>query len=153
MVPTLKVGQTVETVAVSSPLRGDIIVFHPPAGADPNFTGSECGAPHPADEVCPTPTPKRSSSKFIKRVVAVGGDTIQVRNNRVILNGVPANEPYINSDTSCANDGSICTLMRPYRVPSGYVFTLGDNRGLSSDSRVWGPVPTTWIIGKVIHIG
>src|SRR5947209_1574440 len=84
MVPTLAVGQRVLvdrlTIRWSSPGRGDIVVFHPPAGADDtNFTGSECGAPHPADEVCPTPTPKRSNSNFIKRVVAVGGDTIQVR--------------------------------------------------------------------------
>lgn len=153
MVPTLAVGQRVLvdrlTIRWSSPGRGDIVVFHPPSGADDtNFTGTECGQPHPADEVCPFPTSKRSNSNFIKRVVAVGGDTIQVRNNRLILNGKPQKEPFIDKDTSCTNDGSICTLMRPYKVPKGYFFMMGDNRGESSDSRVWGPVPKKWIIGE-----
>lgn len=152
MTPTLKLGAVVETNPDKSPKRGDIIVFHPPAGADVLGSGNPCGAQQPADEVCPAPTPAQSKDKFIKRIVAVGGDTVQIRNNRVILNEQPLPEPYIASDTSCQLDGSLCNLPRPYKVPQGYVFTLGDNRGASADSRVWGPVPIGWIIGKVTHV-
>lgn len=152
MVPTLSVGQRVLVDRLtnnwSDPARGDIVVFHPPAGADDtSYTTSQCGEVPQPGEVCPKPTPRRSDSNFIKRVVAVGGDTIQIQNNHVILNGKLQKEPFIASDSSCTNDDQICTLMRPYRVPKGYFFMMGDNRAQSSDSRVWGPVPKKWVIG------
>jgi len=152
MVPTLAVGQRVLVDRLtnnwSSPSRGDVVVFHPPAGADDTNLASPCGAPHPADEACPAPTSQRSSSNFIKRVVAVGGDRIAVVNNHVVLNGKPVKEPFINKDSSCGSDETICNLRTPITVPKGDFFMMGDNRGQSSDSRVWGPVPKSWIIGE-----
>lgn len=151
MAPTYSVGSrlvlNLDAYGRSSPQRGDVIVFHPPTGADnPDLA---CGAPHPADEACPAPTPHPSASSFIKRVVAVGGDQVAIVNNRVVLNGQPLKEPFINKHSSCASDANICNLRTPITIPKGDVFVLGDNRVQSSDSRVWGPVPSGWIIGKV----
>ena len=76
MVPTLEVGQRVLVDRVSfrfsDPDRGDIVVFKPPAGADSNV----CGVEHSSDSACPAPTPERSDTNFIKRVVAVPGDRL-----------------------------------------------------------------------------
>ena len=152
MVPTLAVGQRVLVDRLtnnwSSPARGDIVVFHPPDGADDNNLASQCGVAHPADTACPRSTPKRSNSNFIKRVVAVGGDRIAIVDNHVVLNGRELKEPFINKDSSCASDETICNLRTPITVPKGDFFMMGDNRGQSSDSRVWGPVPKSWIIGE-----
>ena len=69
-------------------------------------------------------------------------------NNRVYLNGQLQKEPFIDKESSCASDESICNLRQPITVPKGDFFMMGDNRGQSSDSRVWGPVPKGWIIGE-----
>jgi signal peptidase I len=146
MEPTLIVGQRVLVnrfiYHFTSPAIGDIVVFHPPAGAD---TGSECGVPHPSQQPCPRPTKAESSQTFIKRIVAGPGDTISVRDGHPVVNGVEkTNEPYTNP----CGDGAACNLPKPITVPPGYYFMMGDNRGASDDSRFWGPIPQSWIIGK-----
>ena len=87
MEPTLDVGQRVLVSRFnyhfSSPDRGDIVVFHPPKGADSNT----CGASKPDDEPCPQPTPERDSVNFIKRIVAVPGDRLSIVNGHAIVNG------------------------------------------------------------------
>jgi signal peptidase I len=144
MVPTLEVGQRVLVDRVSfrfsDPDRGDIVVFKPPHGADLN----SCGVDHPSDEPCPKETPERSDTNFIKRVVATGGDRLKVIDGRVYVNGERQNEPFANIDPSCG----ICNLPREITIPKGYYFMMGDNRGASADSRIWGPVPKDWMIGK-----
>jgi signal peptidase I len=144
MVPTLQVGQRVLvnriSLRFSSPGRGDVVVFKPPAGSDENV----CGVHQPSDEPCPRPTAKRSDTNFIKRVVAVGGDRIKVIRGRVILNGHKQREPFIHPSTDC----EICNLPHEIRIPKGYFFMMGDNRGESADSRYWGPVPKKWLIGQ-----
>ncbi|HEX7301074.1 MAG TPA: signal peptidase I [Solirubrobacteraceae bacterium] len=147
MEPTLDVHQRVLVNRLShrlgsDPSVGDVITFHPPAGAD--RLQPACGAPHPSGQPCPRPTPERSSQTFIKRVVGVGGDRIAVRDGHVIRNGRPTREPFTNP---CAG-GQGCDLPRPVTVPHGYVFVMGDNRGASDDSRFWGPVPDDWVIGQ-----
>jgi signal peptidase I len=123
MEPTLDVGQRVLVnrflYHFTDPSPGDIVVFHPPAGAD---NGTECGVPHSPRQACPKPTPDESSQNFIKRIV----------------------EPYINPCGSSA----VCNLPKPITIPPDYYFMMGDNRGASDDSRFWGPVPRAWIIGK-----
>ncbi len=145
MVPTLEIGQRVLvdriTMHFSDPGRGDIVVFHPPLGAD----NDQCGvSPPPAQEACPKPTPQRSSANFIKRVVGLPGDHLKVIAGRVWINGKQLNEPYIRPDPSC----EICDLPKEITIPPGHFFMMGDNRGESDDSRTWGPVPKKWIIGK-----
>ncbi len=152
MEPTLDEGQRVLVnrfiYHFHEPKIGDIVVFHPPAGAE---SSSECGAlvggaqPIETGEPCPKPTPEESSETFIKRVVAVGGDTLAVKDGHPIVNGVEkTDEPYINPCGSVIE----CNLPKPITIPKGHFFMMGDNRGDSDDSRFWGPVPKEWIIGE-----
>jgi signal peptidase I len=144
MVPTLKVGQRVLVNRIghrfSDPKVGDIVVFHPPVGAD----SETCGDPNkPADQPCDKPTPKKDSVNFIKRVVGGPGDTIAIKGGHVVRNGKLQKEPFIRP----CQGGDQCDFPRPIKIPPGYWFMMGDNRGSSDDSRFWGPVPEDWVIG------
>jgi signal peptidase I len=145
MVPTLAIGQRVLTNRLdTSPSLGDIVVFHPPAGADPvapvcqdQQAGTNHGRP------CDLPTPKESTQTFIKRVVGLPGDRISIVDGRVIRNGVQEKAPYAEP----CGGGPNCNFATTITVPPGDYFMMGDNRGESDDSRFWGPVPQRWIIG------
>src|ERR1022692_1662550 len=106
MVPTLAIGQRVlANRLISHPSVGDIVVFHPPRGADPAnpICGSgQQGAGH--SQACDVPTAAQSSQTFIKRVVAGPGDRLSIVNGHAFRNGVREKDPYIEpcgSDTSC----------------------------------------------------
>lgn len=87
--------------------------------------------------------PKDTTRDYIKRVIGLPGETIEIRNGQVLINGVPLFEPYLN-DAARAQTGN----MPPKQVPPNAVFVMGDNRGNSSDSRNWGPLPLENIVGK-----
>jgi signal peptidase I len=146
MVPTLEVGQRVLVNRViyhfGDPDAGDIVVFHPPRGAD---RGNQCGVQRGAGEACPEPTPERSDTNFIKRVVAVGGDRLRIEDGIPIVNGEPVDGSW--ETRPCGGSGS-CNLPEEIVIPEDHYFMMGDNRGASDDSRFWGPVPRDWIIGK-----
>jgi signal peptidase I len=145
MVPTLKVGQRVLTNRlVNHPSVGDIVVFHPPKGADPS--SPVCGNPQQGgghQQPCDTPTPEESGQTFIKRVVAGPGDRITISDGHVLRNGVREKDTYI---APCGSDPS-CNFPKSITIPPGDYFMMGDNRGESDDSRFWGPVPDKWVIG------
>jgi signal peptidase I len=111
-----------------SPERGDIIVFK-----------------YPNDE----------SRDFIKRIVAVGGDTIQVRDNHVWLNGTLQDEPFVRPGSFHDTPSTHCGYLyacEPLHVPAGSYFVMGDNRDNSQDSRYWGFVKREKIRGKAFLI-
>jgi signal peptidase I len=145
MEPTLDVGQRVLVNRVGyhlgDPQIGDIVVFHPPAGAE---NGPQCGVDKGPREPCPEPTKERSDTNFIKRIVAGPGDTLSVRHGHPVVDGVEAEEDFIRPCRGV--DG--CNLPHEITIPPDHYFMMGDNRGSSDDSRFWGPVPEEWIIGQ-----
>ena len=144
MVPTLAVGQRVLVDRLSNnfadPKVGQIIVFRPPAGADDDERS--CGTERAPGTACVSPLPGQSVATYIKRVVGGPGDRLEIRDGHVIRNGKPASEPYAED---CSDE--VCNL-EPFKVPAGHYFMMGDNRGDSSDSRYWGPVPRDNVIGR-----
>jgi signal peptidase I len=146
MVPTLQVGQRVLVDRLRfhfrAPHRGDVVVFKPPAGAGTQ----SCFKPGRPGQPCPLGDDQHQHTEtFIKRVVGIPGDRLSVIGNRVYINGKRQNEPFIRAGTPC---DSVCNMRVPVTIPRDHYFMMGDNRGESEDSRVWGPVPRKWIIGK-----
>jgi signal peptidase I len=145
MEPTLDVGQRVlvnrVVYHVGDPHIGDVVVFHPPVGAE---NGEQCGVRQDPKEACPEPTPEKSDTNFIKRVVAEPGDRLSIRRGHPVVNGLVAKEDFINP----CRGGSGCNLPQTITIPPDHYFMMGDNRGASDDSRFWGPVPRDWIIGE-----
>jgi signal peptidase I len=144
MIPTLKIGDhilvnkfiygvhipyfDIVLIPVSRPKHGDIIVFK---------------------------FPKDEDKDFIKRVVGLPGDTVEVRNKEVYVNGQALNEPYaIHQD----GDGPLARIVPerdnfgPVSVPADSYFVMGDNRDQSLDSRFWGFVRFNKIKGKAFII-
>ena len=145
MKPTLDEGQRVLVNRVGyhlgDPEVGDVVVFHPPIGAD---QGNACGVKRGASQPCPQPTGGMSETNFIKRIVAGPGDRLYIENGKAVVNGEMLDEPYINP---CGATGT-CNLREEITIPEDHYFMMGDNRGASDDSRFWGPVPRDWIIGE-----
>lgn len=129
MFPTFSSGDYLLTNKVSyrvgEPEKGDVVVFHAPEEAS-----------------CPTGT----GCDFIKRILAVPGDTVAVRDNGVYVNGERLNETYIPDDYQTL-PGKFIEGRTATMGPDEY-FVVGDNREFSSDSRVWGPISKSDIVGK-----
>jgi len=104
------------------------------------------GQPNAGDIVVFDPPGPGSTIPFVKRVIAVGGDTIDLRDGDVFVNGNRVEIPQARGRTL----PQVGTVAFPFLVPEGQVFVLGDNRQLSSDSRSFGPVPVRNIVGKVV---
>src|SRR5262245_53139826 len=90
-------------------------------------------------------TPAHNEDALIKRAIGLPGDTVELKNGAVLINGVPLDEPYMNGvRTSC---GSYC---KPFTLGPDEYFLLGDNRANSLDSRSFGPIPADQIVGRVV---
>jgi signal peptidase I len=145
MVPTLEIGQRVLVnrlgARFTEPEVGDVVVFHPPAGAE--RVGEPCAAPPEEGAPCTKGSPERAKANFIKRVVAGPGDRLEIDDGHVILNGKRVKEDFARP----CGGGAACDFPTEITIPAGHYFMMGDNRGASQDSRYWGPVPEKWIIG------
>jgi signal peptidase I len=107
------------------PKRGDVVVFE---------------TPERAQQVCPGP-----GNVFVKRLIGLPGDTVEIRGDSLSINGEPYPEPYVNA-------GQVGNQFGPVTVPEGQYFMMGDNRLDSCDSRKWGPVPRANLIGPVFAV-
>jgi signal peptidase I len=108
--------------------EGDIVVFS-----------------HPPLDNCPGP-----QGDLVKRVIALPGQTIYSSGSSIYINGRLLAEPYLPQPDPLGPP--IASSQHPYRVPPGEFYVLGDNRSDSCDSRYWGPVKGSTIIGKVILV-
>ena len=123
--------------------RGDIVVFDDPRRLADSRDESLLGAVlrNLAESVgLSTPV-----SEFIKRVVALPGETVEVSDGVVTVDGVDLVEPYAAPFASGGSYG-------PEIVPEGHVFVMGDNRPLSQDSRSFGPIPVDDIVGRAFAV-
>ncbi len=108
--------------------------------------------------------PLQPDTDFVKRVVGMPGDTLEIRDKQVFINGKPHREPYVIHDDPMlfrARNPDAPPLPEPYRsrdqfgpytVPDGTYFAMGDNRDRSSDSRYWGTVPRAMIKGRAFMV-
>jgi signal peptidase I len=155
MEPTLDKGQRVLVNRIGmdfgNPSVGQIVVFHPPQGAEQQ----ECGpVPHVVrlgGAACDAPIPREETgTNFIKRVVAGPGDEIYISEGHVYRRQAGKTGFVRESDsyTRACGASQECNFPTHIRIPPGHWFMMGDNRGESDDSRFWGPVPTGWIIGN-----
>jgi signal peptidase I len=148
MQPTYEVGTRVMAGRNGFPFgkagRGDVVITWGPNGAS-ETAEVECARQQPGAP-CERGVPGHTDLKFIRRIVAVGGDRIRIERGRAVVNGKPLDEPYARLDASCET----CNLPREITVPPGHVFAMGDNRGNSLDDRTTGPTPEDWILGKVL---
>ena len=137
MEPTLQVGQRVAAERSHAPQIGDIVLFHPPAGArprDPLCGVADEGAGHA--QPCGVPLAQESSDTFIKRVIAGPGDTVAIVDGHAVINGVTDSESYIQP---CGAAATTCSFPTPVRVPAGDYYMLGDNRGDLGRQPLLGP--------------
>jgi signal peptidase I len=101
--------------------------------------------------------PDEPERDFIKRVIGLPGETLELRNKRVFINGQPLDEPYVHFLEPAAEGQEVTSFdvrerYGPVRVPDGQYFVMGDNRDNSQDSRYWGFLPRGHIKGKALMI-
>lgn len=120
------------------PARGDVIVFDSPLHPHDDGENILEAVVRNIGEALGLSTPE---SALIKRVIAIGGDTIEIVDNQVLVNGEAIDEPYLTRSPRMSDFG-------PMEIPQGHVFVMGDNRNQSEDSRRFGPIPESTIIGN-----
>jgi signal peptidase I len=150
MEPTLGIGARV-IVSPGMPRVGEIVVFHPPEAAEQQQCGPAAHVIRFGGAACALPVPTPSTVKFIKRIVAGPGDEIYIREGHVYRKAAGSSsfvgEPdqYIRP---CATSPQ-CNFPTPIKISAEHWYMLGDNRGESDDSRFYGAVPASWIVGTV----
>ncbi len=128
MLPTLQIGDRIVVIKLGYTIRrGDIVVFTRP----PQDVGTQ-------------------DKDLVKRVIGLPGETISSRGNTVLINGRPLKEPWLPRPTAlCAETAENIPLTK---IAPGHYFVMGDCRGDSADSRVWGTLPGSLVVGRVFVI-
>ena len=111
--------------------EGDIIVFT-----------------HPPRDHCPGP----ARTDLVKRVIALPGQTIYSAGGVLYVDGRRLREPYLPSDDPLGPPIPGASRHDPFRVPRGEFYVMGDNRAISCDSRYWGPIQGSTIVGRVVML-
>lgn len=135
---------------VGDPRRGDIVVFdapeavRQPTGLPEPDRGPILGAIRWTGQFLGVVPP--STEEFVKRVIALPGETVHIRSGEVFVNGKRLEEPYLAEEVATGVIGRFGG--EPFVVPEGHIFVMGDNRAGSSDGRVFGPIPIDSIVGR-----
>ena len=144
----LEVGDRVVVSKISyhlhSPRRGDIVVFDSPHEQSPDTSAAPIRFARELLEATGLLRPRQE--EFIKRVVALPGETVDIHDGKVFIDGRELVEPYLDPGTLTATG----VVDLPLTVPDDTLFVLGDSRGNSSDSRVFGPIPEDSVVGRAI---
>jgi signal peptidase I len=149
MVPQLQVNDRVIVSKLSyrlhAPHRGDIVVFlAPPSEQDtPASSGSNPITRFVVRIGRDVGVVPPSAQDFIKRIIGLPGETVQGRDGRVFVNGKYLYEPYLPPGTFTSNFG-------PVTVPKGMLWVMGDNRQDSRDSRFFGPIQRSTVVGRTV---
>ena len=149
MIPTLTPGDHIITMKTwlaypfgASPKRGDIIVFRLDDSRLP-AAESKAGEPGTAPE----------SEILIKRIIGLPNETILIEGNNIYINGAKLIESHSYVlDSPKFKNTFVFAVGKPYQIPPGQYFVLGDNRLFSFDSRYWGSVPREDIIGRFSRV-
>jgi signal peptidase I len=105
--------------------------------------------------------PEDPTRDFIKRVIGLPGETIEMRNKKILVNGTPLDEPYVHfiyppdqggSNAPDVEDRNPLQSFPPMMIPPGNYFMMGDNRDNSEDSRYWGFMPREYVKGKALFV-
>lgn len=147
MVPQLRVNDRVVVSKLAyhlhSPRRGDVVVFSAPPSEQQATVGATNLVTRLLRRLGRDLGVSESKTELIKRVVALPGETVAGRDGRVYVNGQRLVEPYLPPGTVTSDFG-------PVDIPPGRVWVMGDNRTNSSDSRVFGPIPVSSIVGRAV---
>jgi signal peptidase I len=145
MEPTLEPGDRVLVQkVVYGPDRGDVIVFSDPQGRPGPDRGIVGGFVHWLSSTLGIERPEHED--FIKRVIGLPGETVELRDGRLFVDGVRIQQPYLKGAVDTREYG-------PVRIPEGALFVLGDNRLNSNDSRFGlGFVPVDKVVGRAFAI-
>jgi signal peptidase I len=102
--------------------------------------------------------PEEPDRDFIKRVIGLPGETLELRNQTIYINGAPLMEPYAHyqlppeSPNGQGESGDVRRKYGPVTIPAGHFFMMGDNRDDSQDSRYWGFLPASYVKGRALFI-
>ena len=145
MTPTLNVGDRVVVSRVAyhlhEPRRGDVVVFPNPQETVRDTSALPVKLFHEVLEGIGIRKP--SEQELIKRVIGLPGEVVEARGGRVFVDGRPLVEPYLP-------EGTFTTDFNGVTVPEGFVWVMGDNRPNSKDSRTFGPVEQSTIVGRAL---
>ena len=143
MVPTLLVDDRVLVNKLAyvfgEPEAGDVVVFDSPFAADEPEESFVDKVTRNVAESLGLRT--AGSADLIKRILAVGGDTVEIADGQLLINGVAIDEPYLQ-------EGSSMPDMALVEIPLGRIWVMGDNRNRSQDSRRFGAIPTEELVGR-----